>query len=183
MMDKLNTVETAVKSGSLPNTPHTMNMLYTKEDVVGLKSRMWKFAAICISAVVGAIAIGVVICFLVNDDNAKWLEILNIILTAVCGCVSLYFLFNYVLPIRARKNYIEKMLNSTSKLVRGRVLGKGKKRTAVKHVNLFELRLADEEGKEIILYWDSDIAEKDFNGHIVEFKVVNNKIIGYGNAL
>ena len=160
-----------------------MNMLYTKEDVKRLKKRMWKYAAICIAVVAVAVAVGVVTCFLVNDGNAKWLKIIDIVLTALCGCVALYLLFNYVTPIRARKNYIEKMLNSTSKTVRGRVTGKGKKITTVKYINLFEIRLNDEEGKELILYWDEDCGEQNLEGHIFEFKVVNNKIVGYGDAL
>ena len=160
-----------------------MNMLYTKEDVANLKKRMWKYAAICIAVVTVAVAVGVVTCFLVNDSNAKWLKIIDIVLTSLCGCVALYLLFNHVTPIRARKNYIEKMLNSTAKTVRGRVTGKGKKITTVKYINLSELRLNDEEGKEVILYWDEDCNEQNFEGHVVEFKVVNNKIVGYGDAL
>ena len=160
-----------------------INMLYTKEDIQSLKKRMWIYAVVCITVVVIAVAVGVVTCFLVNDSNAKWLKIIDIVLTALCGCVALYFLFNYVTPTRARKNYIEKMLNSTTKTVRGRVTGKGKKITTVKYINLSELRLNDEEGKEVILYWDEDCNEQNFEGHVVEFKVVNNKIVGYGDAL
>lgn len=160
-----------------------INMLYSIDDVKTLKSRMWIYGVVCIALVAVAVAVGVVTCFLVNDDNAKWLKIIDIVLTSLCGCVALYLLFNYVTPIRARKNYIEKMLNSTSKTVRGRVTGKGKKITTVKYINLSELRLNDEEGKELILYWDEDVGEQNFEGHVVEFKVVNNKIVGYGDAL
>lgn len=160
-----------------------MKMLYTKEDAANLKKRMWIYAAVCIAVVVIAVGVGVVTCFLVNDDNAKLLKFIDIVLTAVCGCVALYFLFNYVTPLRARKNYVEKMVNSTPKTVRGRVLGKGKKITTVKYINLSELRLSDENGKEIMLYWDEEKGEQNFEGHIVEFKVVNNKIVGYGDAL
>lgn len=160
-----------------------MNMLYSNEDVANLKKRMWIYTAVCIALVAVAVAVGVATCFLVNDNNAKWLKIIDIVLTSLCGCVALYFLFNGVIPVRARKNYIEKMLNSTTKTVRGRVLGKGKKITTVKYINLSELRLNDEEGKEIILYWDEDIGEQNLEGHVVEFKVVNNKIVGYGDAL
>ena len=160
-----------------------MKMLYSKDDVQSLKKRMWIYAVVCITVVVIAVGVGVVTCFLVNDDNAKWLKIIDIVFTSLCGCVALYLLFNYVTPIRARKNYIEKMLGSKSKTVRGRVTGKGKKITTVKYINLSELRLNDEEGKEVILYWDEDCNEQNFEGHVVEFKVVNNKIVGYGDAL
>ena len=160
-----------------------MKMLYSKDDVQSLKKRMWIYAVVCITVVVIAVGVGVVTCFLVNDDNAKWLKIIDIVFTSLCGCVALYLLFNYVTPIRARKNYIEKMLGSKSKTVRGRVTGKGKKITTVKYINLSELRLNDEEGKEVILYWDEDCGEQNFEGHVVEFKVVNNKIVGYGDAL
>ena len=160
-----------------------MKMLYSKDDVQSLKKRMWIYAVVCITVVVIAVGVGVVTCFLVNDSNAKWLKIIDIVFTSLCGCVALYLLFNYVTPIRARKNYIEKMLGSKSKTVRGRVTGKGKKITTVKYINLFEIRLNDEEGKELILYWDEDCGEQNLEGHIFEFKVVNNKIVGYGDAL
>ena len=160
-----------------------MNMLYSNEDIQSLKKRMWIYGVVCIAVVAVAVAVGVVTCFLVNDNNTRWLKIIDIVLTSLCGCVALYFLFNHVKPLRARKNYIEKMLGSKSKTVRGRVTGKGKKITTVKYINLSELRLNDEEGKEIILYWDEDIGEQNFEGHVVEFKVVNNKIVGYGDAL
>ena len=160
-----------------------MKMLYTKDDVNSLKKRMWIYAAVCIAVVLIAVGVGAATCFLVNDNNAKWLKIIDIVLSSLCGCVALYFLLNYVIPIRARKNYVEKMVNSTPKTVRGRVLGEGKKRTTLKYINLRELHLSDEEGKEILLYWDEDFSGHNFEGHIVEFKVVNNKIVGYGDAL
>lgn len=160
-----------------------IKQLYAKDDVQNLGSRMWKFAAICIALVVLAVGVGVATCFLITDDNVSMLKTIDILLSCVCGCVALYFLFNGVIPVRARKNYVEKMLNSTARTVRGRVIGKGKKITTVKYINLSELRLNDENGKEVILYWDNDAGEQNFEGHIVEFKVVNNKIVGYGDAL
>lgn len=160
-----------------------MNMLYKKEDLSSLKKRTWLFAAISISAVVIAVVVGVITCFMITDDNANTLKIIDMILSSVCVCVALYFLFNEIIPTRARKNYVEKMLNSTAKTVRGRVAGKGKKITTVKYINLSELRLTDANGKEVVLYWDNDSGEQNFEGHIVEFKVVNNKIVGYGDAL
>ncbi|MGN0813417.1 MAG: hypothetical protein ACI4MQ_07915 [Candidatus Coproplasma sp.] len=158
-------------------------MLYSKEDVKSLKKRMWQFVAICIALVVIAVVVGVVTCFFVNDNNAALLKIINMVLSSVCACVALYFLVNNVAPIRARKNYVEKMVNSPHKTIRGRVTGKGKKITSVKHLNLSEIYLNDESGKEILLYWDEDIGEQNLEGHVVEFKVVNNKIVGYGDAL
>ena len=42
--------------------------------------------------------------------------------------------------------------------------------------------MKSEEGKDWILYLDAEKQTKDLKGHIVEFKVVNNKIVGYGDA-
>ena len=157
--------------------------LYTDEDVRRLRKRIGKYAALCIALVGTAVAVGVTTCFFVTDANAKTLKTVNIVFSAACGCVALYFLFNYLLPARARKNYTEQMLRSTVKTVRGRVAGKGRKITLVKHLSHSELRLYDEAGKEIVLYWDDANGETAFEGHIVEFQVVNNKIVGYGDAL
>ena len=74
------------------------------------------------------------------------------------------------------------MLNSPCKKVRCRVIDNGKDITAVKHITLSEIRLTDENGKERILYWDKQIALPEFASHFVEFEVVNNKIVGYGDV-
>lgn len=159
-----------------------MKELYTSDDAKCLTARMWKFAAICISLAAVVLGVGIATCFFVNDDNATWLKVLDIVLGSVCGCVALYLLFNGVIPARARRNYINKMLASPSKTVRGKVTGKGKKITVVKHMDFSELHLIDENGKQIILYSDNDTDGYDYEGHVVEFKVVNNKIVGYGDA-
>lgn len=156
--------------------------LYSKEDVEKLSSLMWKYAALCIALVVIAVNVSVIFCFFVTDDNANMLKNINIILCSVFGCVALYFLFNGVTPVRAKKNYVEKMLNSPCKKVRGRVIDNGKDITAVKHITLSEIRLTDENGKERILYWDKQIALPEFASHFVELEVVNNKIVGYGDV-
>lgn len=161
-----------------------MKELYSSNDIKHLRIRMWKFASVCIALAIIIIGVGVATCFLITDDNASMFKIIDIVLGSVCGCVALYLLLNGVIPIRARKNYIEKMLNSPAKIVRGRVTDNGKKKniTVVKYMNISELRIIDEEGKEFLLYFDNDTENCDLEGHIFEFKVVNNKIIGYGNA-
>lgn len=159
-----------------------MKQLYTTDDVRELSSGIRKFAALCVALVVIAVGAGVASCFFITDANANMLKIINIVFSSACGCTALYFLLNSVIPAHAKKNYAEKMLNSTSKTVRGRVTDKGKRITTVKYKDLAELRLNDEEGKETVLYWDMEKGEPDFVGHIVEFRVVNNKIVGYGDA-
>lgn len=159
-----------------------MNELYTQEDVKNLSARIWKCAAICIGVIVIALGVGITTCFFVTDENAKLLQTINIVLSSLCACVALYFLLNEIMPKRAKKAYVEKMLNSTAKMVRGRVADVGKKVTVVKYVSTYEVRLLDEEGKDWILYLDAEKQTKDLKGHIVEFKVVNNKIVGYGDA-
>ena len=74
------------------------------------------------------------------------------------------------------------MRRTSAKTVRGRVFGKGKKITLVKHLNFSEFRFTDEKGNERILYWDTDNGEPDFGNRIVVFQLVNNKIVGYGDA-
>lgn len=156
--------------------------LYSEEDVRELSSGMWKNAALSISLVVAAVAIGVVSCFFVTDANANILKYVNIALSSVCGCVALYVLLNGVAPKKARKNYISKVLDSESELLRGVVTGKGKTRIAAKYIKFCELFLTDEEGNERTIYWDMEIGEPEFEGAAVEFSIVKNKIIGYGDA-
>lgn len=159
-----------------------MNELYMQEDVQQLSARIWKYAAVCIGLIVVALGVGITTCFFITDDNANVLQTINIVLSSLCGCTALYFLLNEIMPKRARKAYVEKMLNSTAKTVRGRVAKIGRKVTVVKYVSTYEVQLLDETGKDRILYLDAETQTPDFTGHIVEFKVVNNKIVGYGDA-
>lgn len=156
--------------------------LYTEGDVKNLSTRVWQYAAVCIGLLVIALGVGIVTCFFVTDENANMLQTIDILLTSICGCVALYFLLNEIMPKRAKKAYVEKMRNSTAKTVRGRVVNIGKKVTVIKYVSTYEVQLLDEEGKELVLYLDAEKQTQDFKGHIVEFKVVNNKIVGYGDA-
>ena len=74
------------------------------------------------------------------------------------------------------------MCRASSKTVCGRVFDKGKKITLLKYLKFAEFRFTDEEGNERILYWDTDNDEPNFENRIVEFQIVNNKIVGYGDA-
>ena len=74
------------------------------------------------------------------------------------------------------------MCRASSKTVCGRVFDKGKKITLLKYLKFAELRFTDEEGNERILYWDTDNDEPNFENRIVGFQIVNNKIVGYGDA-
>lgn len=159
-----------------------MKELYTKEQVQKLTLNIRKLAALCIALVVVAIAEGITTCFFVNESNAVLLKIINIVVSSVCLCVALYFLLNGILPVRARKNFISRLLNSPTIKLKGRVIGRGKSMTNVKYIELTELHISDENGKEHILYWDLENGDPDFEGHIIVFDVVNNKIVRYGEA-
>ena len=159
-----------------------MKQLYSEDDVKKLGDKIRKYAVIDIELVILALGVGITICFFVTDSNAKILEAANILFSSVCGCTALYFLLNTILPAREKKLYISRMRRASAKTVRGRVFGKGKKITLVKHLNFSEFRFTDEKGNERILYWDTDNGEPDFGNRIVVFQLVNNKIVGYGDA-
>ena len=159
-----------------------IKQVYTSDDVKKLNAVIRKFLIIDIALIALALGVGIATCLLVNGDNARVFETIDITLSSVCGCVALYYIFNYIAPVRARKNYIVRVLNSPAKTVRGRVAGKGKRITALKYMIFCELTLFDEEGNERLLYWDIANGEPEFEGHIVELKAVNNKIVAYGDA-
>lgn len=159
-----------------------MKQLYTGDDVKDLGAKIRKFVGVDIGLIFFALGVGIATCFFVSDSNAQLLETVDIVLSSVCGCAALYFLLNTILPARAKRNYISHLLSSDTRTVRGRVSGEGKRITIVKHIRSSEIRLTDEEGREHILYWDLDNGTPDFEGHIVEFQAVNNKIVGYGEV-
>lgn len=156
--------------------------LYSAEDAKKLGNSIRKYAIIIAALLLCAAAVGVATCFSVNDGNASLFKIVNIIVTSLCFCAALYFFFNEIQPMAARKNFIEKMVNSPGRKFRCRVTRRGKTLTSARHIKLTELQVYDENGKEQILYWDMENGEPDFQGHIVEFKLVGNKIVGYGDA-
>lgn len=159
-----------------------VKQLYSEDDIKKLRAEIRKFAAVDIGVVLFALSVGIATCFFVSDSNARILETVDIVLSSVCGCIALYFLFNAILPTRAKKNYISHLLSSDAKTVRGEVLDKGKKITIVKYINSSEISIIDEKGNKRILYWDLDNGEPDFEGQVVGFQVVHNKIIGYGDV-
>ena len=159
-----------------------MKQLYSEDDVKKLGDKIRKYTLIDITLVILALGVGITVCFFVSDRNAKILEAANILFSSVCGCTALYFLLNTILPARAKKNYTLRMCRASSKTVCGRVFDKGKKITLLKYLKFAELRFTDEEGNERILYWDTDNDEPNFENRIVGFQIVNNKIVGYGDA-
>lgn len=156
--------------------------LYTKEQINIYANRIKKYAAISVAIVLATIGASVGLCFAVNDGNATVMKLLDIAISGTGLCVALYLLLNEILPTRSRKNYASKMLASRAKTVACRVTGYGRTVTAEKRLRLKEIRITDAESKEQVLYWDAEQALPDFEGHIVVFKVVNNKIISYGDT-
>lgn len=156
--------------------------LYSAADDKRLSDGLKLDIVICVVMMVVALTVGITTCNFVTDDNATLLKIINIVVSSVCLCTAVYFILNGIVPKTARRNYIEKMLFSTPISMRGKVIGEGKKITATKQIELIELRILDEEEKEFVLYWDLKKDKPDFIGHVVEFCVVNNRIMGYGDA-
>lgn len=156
--------------------------LYSKLDERELSVRLKIDVLICVLLLVVAVTVAVITCTMVTDDNAVILEIINIILSAVCLCVIAYFILNRIVPNSAKREYIEKLLRTKPCTVRGKVVGDGKKITAMKRMELIEVCILNEEDEELVLYWDSKIDKPDLVGHIVDFYVINNKIVGYGDV-
>lgn len=156
--------------------------LYSRADVQKLSSELKKDSLLCASLLSLAALFGIITCRLVTDENAMLLKAVNILVSSLCLCFAVYRVLNRILPRKARKKYIKKMLNAPEKTVRCKVMKEGKRITAIKYVDLTELLVLNEDGKELVLYWDSASGEQKFVGHIVEFSVVNNKIVGYGGA-
>lgn len=156
--------------------------LFSQADVKRLSSELKSDRLLCAGLMTLAVVFGVITCRLVTDENAMLLKTANILVSSLCLCVVVYRVLNRIIPRKARKNHIEKMLRSSPKALRCKVMKEGKKITAIRYVALTELLVLNEEGKELVLYWDAASGKQNFVGHIVEFYVVNNKIVGYGGA-
>ncbi len=155
--------------------------LYSEVDTRELSLKLKRDVFICVILLIVAVTVGIFTCTFVTDDNAMLLKIINIVLSSVCLCITVYFILNRIVPISAKRTYIEKLLHTDPSTVCGKVTDGGKKITAMKRMEFIETCVLNEDGKELILYWDSAIAKPDFVGHTVNFYVVNNKIVGYGD--
>ncbi len=86
-----------------------MGNLYTGEEVSALRRKMQKSILWCVLSLSLALAICVFLCFFVNDENADALLAVNITLSSIGGCVSLYLLLNPVLYNSARYRKIREL--------------------------------------------------------------------------
>lgn len=157
-----------------------MNQLYNAEDFVGLRGVSKRYALVAAIVLAVALAVCTSVCFFVNDGNVTWLKVINIVISSIGGCVSIYLLFDKIIPSFARADYIDKILSSTSQSVVGVVENTGRVSTVAKYVSATELKLSDDNGRTVVLYWDCNFDCPDFDGLRVAFSIVQNRIVAYG---
>lgn len=87
-----------------------MTELYSKEQLVSFRAAIKRFAIVATVVVALCFVVCTAICFFVDRTNASWLKIINVVVSAAGGCVAIYLLFNGVLPLIARKNFVEPLL-------------------------------------------------------------------------
>ena len=136
---------------------------------------------VCVSAAVFVLtaAICAVVCFFVDETNAGWLKAVNIALSAIGGSVVLYWLFDRILPSFARRKYLVRLLSSDGKTLTGSVEDTGRDLTVARYISARELKLTDDKGNSVLLYWDSEVPLPVFDGGRVAFRVVQNRIVAY----
>ncbi len=156
-----------------------MTELYSKEQLASFRAAIKRFAVVAIAVVVSCLAVCTAICFFVDRTNASWLKVINVAISAVGGCVALYLLFNGILPLVARKNFVEPLLFSEHKTLVGVVESVGKEFTISKNIRAKELTVKTQDGCSLLLYWDTAMPFPDLEGKQVAFRTVRNCIVAY----
>lgn len=153
--------------------------LYTEQQAEEMQALYKKNIIITVSVLISSLVLGGVLCFFVNDDTAK---IMNIVISAVLiigGWISIYFLIAKVLLIMSRKNFllslfaVEKVERDCSIKEIGKVL------TLRKDVTVREVYVIFNK-KVFVLYWDMQLGELPFKeGEEVVFYTLSNYITAY----
>lgn len=153
--------------------------LYKTEDIEMLKSRVRKYALLCTLVIAVAVFVSVAMCFLVTEENAMALKIVNILVCCAGGCVSLYLILNCILPPYHREKYISRIMSGSRRSICATVTGTGRSITVSKDILCCEINLALTEDSETVLLCDAELDLPDMIGKEVEFIIVQNKIVGY----
>lgn len=151
--------------------------LYTAEESHALGKIIRRGILGMIGLVVLSIGVGVICLVFANLENKNWMILLNVILSSLCGCFALYLLFETVLPAHYKREYNDEMRNSKGRIVRGLVIKDGKCKTLNRYITFKELWIRDVSGEEKVLYWDISFDDASLLGHVVQFRVVNGKIV------
>ena len=156
-----------------------MKELYSKNQPDVLRSIGKRY--ICASAAVFVLTavICAVVCFFVDETNAGWLKVVNIALSVIGGNVVLYWLFDRILPSFARRKYLVCLFASAVRTLTGSVEDTGRDLTVTRYISARELKLTDDKGNSVFLYWDREVPLPVFDDGQVTFRVVQNRIVAY----
>lgn len=156
-----------------------MKELYSNEQFEALRSAGKRYikTAVCMLAV--SLAICAAVCFFVDETNATWLKMLNILISGIGGCVALYWLFDRILPSVARQKYLAHLLSAVGAAVAGHVEDTGRDSTVARYISARELKITDDKGRVSLLYWDLGVPLPALDGKYVTFRAVQNRIVAY----
>lgn len=152
--------------------------LYTGEEVTGVRRTLHREVLVCVLSLAVALVVCVILCFFVTDTNAKLLRNVNIALSSVGGCVSLYLLLNVVLPRAARLSVLRQLTGGQPQTLCGTVTGVGGKMTLRRGLTVRELTLRTESA-ERTLFWDTEKPCPLTVGATVTVCTVENTVVGY----
>lgn len=156
-----------------------MRELYSKERLLRLRSAIKRSVLVAVCVFLFFFIICTTVCFFTDRTNATLLKIFNIVISGVGGCVVIYWVLNRILPLIARRDYMESLLFSAGRTVSGTVEDTGIVSTVSRYIYARELRLINDEGNAFLLYWDNEIPFPDLNDKRVELRIVHNRIVAY----
>lgn len=152
--------------------------LYTGEEVAGVRHTLHREILICVLSLAVALVVCVILCFFVTDTNAKLLRNVNIALSSVGGCVSLFLLLNVVLPRAARLSVLRQLTGGHPLTLCGVVTGIGGEITLRRGLTVRELTLRTESA-ERTLFWSTEKPCPLTVGATVTVRTVENTVVGY----
>ncbi len=152
--------------------------LYTGEELTRLRRTLHRVILFCVLPVTVALVISVVLCFFVSDTNATRLRNINIALSSVGGCVSLYLLLNAVLPRARRVSVVRQLAEGQPLTLYGTVTGIGEETTLKRGLIARPVSIRTDAGAERVLFWDTEKPCPLATGVTAAFRTVDNTVVG-----
>lgn len=153
--------------------------LYREEDLQILRHRLVRCRLGCVLFVTVAFTVAIGLCFLVHDGNAALLRAVNVILTSLGVCASLYIGVEEIRPRRARIRYLTRMLTAPRHFVAGTLQDTGRIVTIAPAVTARVLDLTDDGGETFSLRWDTACPCPPLSGVRVVLGAVQSTVVAW----
>ena len=151
------------------------NETYLKDN----KKRLIVFITICSSIVLAAAGLLVLFVLLTTDTNYILFLILSCFVVVISGSSILFIILEFTRQIYKNLYFYKYVASSKPVILKGIIVGGGKRITLQKGIKAIEYELLAEE-KRVVVYFNKEISDYSFSvDDKGTFTILNNFIISY----